>query len=399
LPTRWHSCASWMMMLKRYDMKKSEPEKICALCPAILTAENFTREHIIPNSIGGRKKTTGFICNTCNNDCGKKWESVLAEQFLWFSLATGVKRENGNSPNLSVKTVEGENLLLRHDGSMTAAKPTYSEQEENGKIKIKIQSRTKEEARKIVKGVVKKYPTVDFNESMDNFIVEQSYLESPLAMELQFGGPDGGRSMVKTAFALASEYGISNRKCEKAIDYLKDSEVTPPFGFCYTVDLVKNRPVDEIFHCVAIRGLPKFRKLLGYVEYFNMARILVELSDEYDGDDIYHSYSIDPTTGIEADIEVDFNVDIEILKAILDGDGMPLDKYNEAANYILPIVLKKNFDRERNRVVVDAAKLAFETLGVEPDQNLPQEKNQEFINILMEQIKPFIIANLKNKFH
>lgn len=381
-------------------MENSYLHKKCALCPDTLTKENLTREHIIPNSIGGRRKTKGFICNECNNKYGKTWEAVLANQFLWFSLATGIKRERGESPNLLIKTVEGEELLLRHDGTMTPAKPHYEEQEdENGKVNIQIQVRTKEEARKIVKGVARKFPSVDVKAATENILVQQTYLDSPLAMSLQFGGPDGGRSMVKTALALASEYGIDNNKCEKAINYLKNEEVLPPFGLCYTIDLVENRPQQEIFHCVAVRGLPEYGKLFAYVEFYNMARIIVELSDRYDGEDVYHAYSIDPTTGLEIDIQVNFDVDKEILQAIIDGDGMPLEKYTEAANYVLPIVLKKNDDRERNRVITEATQFAFESLGVLPNENLPPEKHQEFVNLMMEVITPFIAAHMKNRFN
>jgi hypothetical protein len=381
-------------------MKNSQFLKKCALCPDVLTKENLTREHIIPNSIGGRRKTTGFICNKCNNDYGRKWEAVLSEQFLWFSLATGVKRERGNSPNLRIKTVAGDELLLRHDGTMAPANPTYLEQkEESGTVKIQIKVRTEEEAKHIIKGVVKKYPSTNVKAATDNLVVEQTYLDSPLAMNFQFGGPNGGRSMVKTALALASEYGVDHNQCEKAIDYLKNEEALPPFGFCYTMDIVKNRPQEEIFHCVAVRGLPEHGKLFAYVEYFNLARILIELSDRYDGEDFSHTYAIDPTTGSEVDVQVDFDVNLDVLHAVIDGDGMPLDKYTEVANYVLPIVLRKNFDRERNRVVTEAARFAFERLGIKPDEALLLEKYQEFSAILMERITPFLAAHMKNHFN
>ena len=374
--------------------------KTCALCPAPLTDENKSREHIIPNSIGGRKKTSGFICDTCNNNCGKTWESVLAEQFLWFSHAVGIKREHGSPPDMRIRTVLGEELLLRHNETMTTAKPTYVEQEgEDGKINIQISVRTEEEAKRVVKGVARKYPSVDAEAATANLVTTETPLDSPLSVNLQFGGPDGGRSMVKTALALASEYGIDHTKCEKGISYLKSDDALPPFGFGYTVDFVKNRPQEEIFHCVAVAGLPKLGKILAYVEYFNVARILVELSDLYDGEGFYCSYAIDPTSGVEVDIQVDFEQDQAVMQEILDGDGMPLDKYTEAANHALAIVMKKKFDHERDRVVADAAKFAFEKLGVQPGGSLPAEKAQEFSALIMEKLAPFLAAHMRSRFN
>jgi len=48
----------------------------CALCDIKITKDNDTKEHIIPNAIGGRKKITGFICKDCNLRSGDEWESI-----------------------------------------------------------------------------------------------------------------------------------------------------------------------------------------------------------------------------------------------------------------------------------------------------------------------------------
>lgn len=52
----------------------------CALeidkkCKKFFTEKN--EEHILPSAIGGRKKVTGFICKSCNNTSGHKWDSPL----------------------------------------------------------------------------------------------------------------------------------------------------------------------------------------------------------------------------------------------------------------------------------------------------------------------------------
>ncbi len=374
-------------------MQNNRSHKTCWLCSDALTEENFTREHIIPNSIGGRKKADGFICSTCNSKRGEDWDAVLSEQFLWFSLATGIKRERGDTPDLSVETAAGEKLLLRSDGTMTVAKPTYVEQEkEDGKIQINMQVRTEREAKRMLGGVARKFPSADVKSAAEKLVVERSYLDSPLTMSLVFGGPKGGRSMVKTALALASECGIEKNQCEKAINYLKDADASPPFGFCYSVDLVRNRPQGQIFHCVALRGLPERRKLLAYVEYFNWARILIELSDVYDGEDVHRTYAVDPTSGLEVDIQIDFDVDSAFLNAAIQGDGMPLEKYIEAVNGVLPVVLARSFDRERNRAVIEAVKFAFEKLGVKPGEACPPEHFQEFSRLVEERLEPFLTA-------
>jgi hypothetical protein len=371
--------------------------KRCSLCPNTLTEENLSREHIIPNCIGGRRKTIGFICNTCNNDFGKEWEKVLAEQLLWFSLSVGIVRERGESPHLKVKVVDGSELLLRNDGSLTLAKPSYSETEaEDGKIKIQLSARTEDEVRKLAKGIWRKYPNLDLQAAIDNMVTERSYLDRPLNISLQFGGPYAGRSMVKTALALASHYGVDMDLCGKALAYLKDPspEASPPFGLCYSTDLVINRPVDSIFHCVAVAGISSVGKIVGYVEYFNFARILIELGDSFTGDSFYHSYSIDPTTGVESDIQIDFSRVIPELEKNVSADSYNLEDFKKAAEYILPIILKKNFEREQSRVVESAARFAFQALGLKPGENLDSSRAQEFAAIMTDRIIPFLAAHM-----
>jgi HNH endonuclease len=371
--------------------------KKCSLCLNLLTEENLSREHIIPNCIGGRRKTRGFICNTCNNNFGQNWEKVLAEQFLWFSLSVGIVRERGESPDLKVKVVDGSELLLRNDGALTLAKPSYSEkQQEDGKIKIQMSVRTEDEARKLAKGVQRKYPNSDLQMALGNMVTEQRYLDQPINVNLQFGGPLAGRSMVKSALALASAYDVDLGLCAKGLAYLKDLdlEAPPPFGLCYAHDLVVNRPTDSIFHCVAVAGIPTVGKILGYVEYFNFARIVIELGDGYTGEAFYHSYSIDPTTGVQSDIQVDFSKVLSDLEKATSANSYDLGEFKQAANYILPIVLKKNFDRERTRVVESAAHFAFQALGVKPGEALDPSRAREFAAIMTEKIMPFLMAHI-----
>ena len=58
----------------------------CALCDIIITNENDTKEHIVPNAIGGRKKIKGFICRACNSTSGDSWDKELAKQLNPLSL-------------------------------------------------------------------------------------------------------------------------------------------------------------------------------------------------------------------------------------------------------------------------------------------------------------------------
>jgi hypothetical protein len=95
----------------------------CALCDVIITEANDTKEHLIPNAIGGRKKIKGFICGACNNVSGNNWESELAKQLNPLSLFFGISRERGNAPSQFFKTTGGEKLKLNLDGRIRGRYP------------------------------------------------------------------------------------------------------------------------------------------------------------------------------------------------------------------------------------------------------------------------------------
>lgn len=120
-------------------------------------------------------------------------------------------------------------------------------------------------------------------------------------MNLDYGGPFFGRSLVKTALAFSSKENIPHELCDKAINYLKNlvDESKAPYGFFYLRDLVRNRPADKLFHCVAVLGDPQKRRLIAYVEYFGLARFIVNLSSDYSGERIKSIYALDPTSGLQ----------------------------------------------------------------------------------------------------
>jgi hypothetical protein len=375
--------------------------KFCALCPDKITDENDSKEHIIPSSIGGRKKVKGFICKICNSTFGGESDVELANQLNWFSLFIGIKRESGRGdpPSQVIETTHGERLLFRADGTLTAEHPTFEKTEDDTKTQLKIQARTPEETKKILKGVAKKYPNVDVSKLLEEIKVTETPLDSPIKMNLEFGGPLFGRSIVKTAFAFASQNEVLHQSCDQARNYLKNlvDESNAPYGLFYLRDLVKNRPTDKLFHCVAIMGDSQKKRLIAYVEYFGFARLVVNLSSEYLGKELMETYALDPTTGQEFDLDIDLNLSDSELTRVLNNDSNPLDGYLKAINHAMPIAIKLNFDRERKRVVTEAAKYAFERLKVEPDCELPPEDKEVFVSLMMEKIMPFLARHINSR--
>lgn len=371
-------------------MQTSHNQK-CALCENSLTGKNRSKEHIIPNAIGGRKKTTGFICNTCNNKLGEKWDSELAKQLNWFSLVVGISRERGEPPKQIVQTVEGEKYWLRNDGSFTPEKSSYTEEDRGGAVKISLTAKTIDEAKQRLKGISRKYPNFDIEKALNELEVKTDYLDSPLHVSQSLGGPDAGRSLVKTAFAFSSACGVAHSECDKAIQYLLDENLEDiPFGFSYLSDFIQNRPKEKIFHCVSLHGDPKTKRLWSYIEYFGSFRVVVLLSDSYSGEYKNEIYSVDPIDGSSAGVRVKSDVSAEELALIWSGNGLNHENYKAAADYALPIILERARSRTLDRTVREGFDHAAKQLGIKENEIIPKEKAAEFTAFMMEKISLYI---------
>ena len=69
------------------------------------------------------------------------------------------------------------------------------------------------EAKQMLKGVQRKYPQANLDDLLSNAQEKSSYCPDMLKFNLSFGGQNPGRSIVKSALALAVEAGINTKSC------------------------------------------------------------------------------------------------------------------------------------------------------------------------------------------
>jgi len=370
----------------------------CALCSDILTSQNRSKEHVLPNAIGGRLTTSSFICDRCNNSRGSTWDAELARQTNWFSSSLGIVRQRGDVPRENIETVDGTRLWLHHDGTMTPEHPSAEATEVDGSATIRISARSMEEAARMLKDAKRRYPKLDVDKAMAEMEVSEAFLTSPIHVKLELGGPDAGRSIVKTAFAYASACGVPHHCCDAALRYLKDRTQEPPFGFAYTFEFVKQRPSDRIFHCVGLMGDPATGRLLAYVEYFSHFRVLIGLATHYHGAPIHACHAIDPTTGQPIDVELNWDLPDEQVRTILAGSADNIDGMAAAARQVMPIVLQRNEARQRDRTIREAFEHAATSLGIQPGEAIAEEHWPQFVSLMMEKLSPYLHHLVERNF-
>jgi hypothetical protein len=360
-----------------------EPQAKCALCDAPLSAVNDSREHIIANALGGRRTASGFICKPCNNTSGHRWDAALAKQLNSLSLFFAIKRQHGDPPAQEFATASGGAIRVGPNG-LAPIKPTVTRKPIETGTNIQVVVRTMAEAKEILSGLKKKHPQIDVDAILASATPNRTYLDEPLKFDLAIGGPDAGRSIVKSAFALAVASGVSPSDCDEAKRYLASGE-DGCFGYYYERDLLETRPANTVVHCVAVHsthgGL-----LLGYVELFSGFRMVVCLATAYSGQPINAVYSIDPVSGSELDVAVSLNFSQEDLKDIFAYQRIPDGAMAQAMGEVIPIGLKRSFEKERTAVINRAVAYAWSKLDAEPGSLLTPEHVAQLSAMITDQI-------------
>lgn len=303
----------------------------CLLCDCIITQENKSKEHIIPQGIGGKKMVSGVLCRDCNSKTGLDWDSKLTKQLELFDRMLRTKHARKKSDRKIEVFINGkkERMLENPDGSLSPIKPECAIYEENGIRKIHVQAADKKLAKQVLKGRLKKI-TPDFDISAINLSAKEDVAQTIRKENGSFGDDFSYRSMVKSALVFAVKNGVDKKSCPIPLQYLKNNKTKPFFlPFYYEKDLILNRSHNKIFHCVAIHSNDNL--LLAYVEYFSVFRCIICLSNTYLGQPIHNSYFVDLVLGKEFIQEFEMPITAKELSELY--KYKKSDKYKESCEH------------------------------------------------------------------
>ena len=204
----------------------------------------------------------------------------------------------------------------------------------------------------MLEGLKRKYPKVDVETALAGAEIQRSYAKGVMRIDLNFGGPLSGRSLVKSALALAHVTGLPIVQCRDALAYLRDADAEPCFGYYYVNDPIDGRPPAMPLHCVAIDANPKTGLILGYVEYFGIHRAVVCLGRDYVGNRLKAVYALDPRTGETVEVAVRLDLDVADVRAIYDYERDDAEKRQEAFGSVFGPVLGSHHASDVGRQLI-----------------------------------------------
>ena len=362
----------------------------CALCRRPIPPGKRSREHVIPNAIGGRKTVLGFICVDCNSTTGATWDRDLCLQLRPLCTLLNIRRQRGTTQPVAVETRTGGTFLIHPDGRMTIRGPVFSERVREGQKEISIQAPSMKELKRMLPGLARKYPEIDVDQILARATPRREYLEDPLPIPLTFGGESAGRSIVKSCLALVHEAGLHLSDCEHAHEYLLN-EGQPCFGYYNETDLVSNRPDNVFFHCVHVSGDPVSHRVLGYVEYFGFMRIVLGLSSHYDGEPFSCGYAVDPIGGEEQDIQVNLTLTHEDVTAAYAHEKLDTENLKSSLASLLEFYMERSIGNAISDASADAVEYAFANCGAQPGQELTDQQLEKLSRLLLERMEPLLV--------
>ena len=223
----------------------------------------------------------------------------------------------------------------------------------DGSLNIHIQAPNQKIAKQILKKVSKEYNLSDENQNimLKSLTNKISPMDKVIKGEINFGGEESGRSLVKTALALAFTMDIDLDQCDLAKEYLLNSG-TPCFGYFYSPnrDFVKNRNKNIPFHCVYIKADSQLGRIFGYIEYFGTFRVVLSLATNYKGETKEAIYCIDPTSKQTIDLKLDLDLSDDDIERIYNYEIYDLDVYQESIGKLLDkVIFQSKINNLNNR--------------------------------------------------
>lgn len=261
----------------------------CYICNCEITSLNRSFEHIFPNCIGGRSKSSKLMCHNCNSSFGANIDRELCNQLEIWSNLLNIKRARGDPPPINGRFKDTDTEISWSAGGLPVIKfKPKSEQVGEGQLKYEY-SGNWENVQKFIGGLKQKH---------DNVVVgpikRQNYNDL-----VEFEVPiDPGKlfpAICKMAINFYMLRGGDHRCIAYLIPYISKGEVGSNVFFYYpeSSEQDTNKKYDVILHTISVRGDSAKRGLYAYVELFNAYKCLVILNEEYTGVDIAHMYSWD----------------------------------------------------------------------------------------------------------
>lgn len=348
----------------------------CYICKCELTKENFSKEHIIPNAIGGRLTSSNILCKICNNNFGKDIDNILTKQFKVLSNLLDIKRERGK--NQDIKVYNDQNIEFKFPADISKSpklsKPCHKYDEKTKKLDIYWDG---ENQKGYVYSILEnyKYDEKIILEKLSNSLKKY---DGELRTHFEIGNKNFQLAILKIILNYfiycTGKIDIVKEKIEELNNKkIKDDE----FYYVHGLNIFK---LDKIKHKLSIKRDNKSKTLYGYIELFSIYRYLIVLNKNCE-EEYNFNYSYDVINGLEIDEEID-------LKEIKKYKELNLELYNKDFEKLYTYILENRKNRYEIIVCFRELKKILKNKDIEEKKVFEiAKKLKEMLNRNLEEVK------------
>ncbi|MCX6640264.1 MAG: hypothetical protein NTW14_07240 [bacterium] len=251
-------------------------------CVGCKLNKELTKEHVIPQAIGGKLQKL-LLCKNCNSNLGQSADSILAENFRMFCVCLKIKSNHDKSISFKVQETNTNTAYSIFQDGAHRTKPLIevNKRDHNGLIMPSVIARSDEELSRTLNGLEKKYgpfsPGIQF-EKDQRILGEAEH-------EFSIGSRSFNRSVAKTAYTFLA---LNIRHELLFLEYLDpirefifadkgDNKVS--LNYIHTGFM--DNWHDEVLHIIYIHFDTEKRNIVGYVQYFGIFRFSVLLAERF----------------------------------------------------------------------------------------------------------------------
>lgn len=257
----------------------------------------ITKDHIIPQAIGGKLKTS--LCISCR-DKTHPIDTKLVKSFHQIATILNVKRERRQHQPFRVTVLDtGEEFDVDSEKGYRAHPKVNIEHEENGSPIPDIRARSEKELRQILEGIQAKHG--QFSQPVEITKTNDESILGLVEYENTVGGRLFMRSVAKTAFLYLTTRLPKEKYSSSVFDAIREfifedkGQLLSSFNFVHTKFMKSRSPL----HGIAVHFDSNQRNIVGYVQYFGIFRFSVLLATNVPWSIVIPDlkYFLNPVTG------------------------------------------------------------------------------------------------------
>lgn len=270
--------------------------KYCYLCLTPLVNKSVvSKEHIIPEALGGILCSKDLLCAVCNSHFGNTIDIALIEEMRPIQEVLDLSTSKSGKPNpVLMYDDEIKKEVFIQNGKPTLKRTKPKIEIIDNQLVITGEVRSIYEIRSLLEGLKRKYPQIDIEEVLrkhaDSLVPQPKLVHGDV--NVSFGSIDGLRGIVKILVNLFIVYGGKIQEVSHLFPFLKRDRtlnIVSVSPSCFTYAPTET----ELSHVLHLRADSKTGYLVGYIDLYNVFDCIILLGQEYSGPNMEVSYIFD----------------------------------------------------------------------------------------------------------